>query len=863
MNLSISFPATALCFLFVSGSLTADPLDEQMTFVPWTGGNWKSDWLGVPQRTYFYQWTTDMVTWHYAPFMAFGTGGHEYFMASSPSKVFVRLHRHDDSSVTTLQQAQDADFDGDGLSNLSEVIDYNTFPLLWDTDGDGLGDDWEIANSLDPRDDGSINTNNGADGDPDDDGMENINEYWFGGNPHLSDTDGDGLEDGDELYIYSTNVTDADGDGDGLNDYIELMTYGTNPNRWDSDKDTLSDGEELLVYSTNPLKIDSDGDWMWDDWEVDHGLDPTDAADGLLDADTDGLANQLEFVFRDMGYNPFVADSAGFPWSADPDYDGLTTAQEFTIHLTNPRQPDTDRDKMEDGWEIQFGFNANIHNSSDANPNNDAGADPDGDNLTNEQESGYGTNPNDPDTDGDGVNDDVEINQGTNPNDPNDHDPPPAGTVAVSVKFGDHSQSHSEKYRLFLLPLEGDTQERKRTNRDYGQTQTDTFQLPKGSKYTVQFKWVATDPEYRDEPNPDFDYTLEFVDSYDAHLVVKDDDHIIGVNDDSEVFYAENKEATLHVPSFEWITPKGSPVTAADDMGEGKNEFYYDSSANAELLLNLRILVKPTGTAGLTGHDGVKFADRCAFDLPEIAGSTFAWSTDNDDGKAKAEGEHLVAEATYTTLPEQNSSFGLKQAEFTCDDDEESIAAGDFEVFFPKNATNHPGGQAGSPNWFHFWKQFLPMGRIGTLTYDNSIGAYGVTQSQLRTSKVSQAASETNNETGNQGLHAFYETLVHESYHITLWERWWGVEGTPNVPDGSDTDGDTYPNEFETSAIGIIYGFDENDINDLFNPNGDSAGTQYEEDECREQEHLIPDVTAYDAQDWSFDLTTKGKNQKQ
>jgi hypothetical protein len=82
-----------------------------------------------------------------------------------------------------------------------------------------------------------------------------------------------------------------------------------------------------------------------------------------------------------------------------------------------------------------------------------------------------------------------------------------------------------------------------------------------------------------------------------------------------------------------------------------------------------------------------------------------------------------------------------------------------------------------------------------------------------------------------------------------------------DVPAGSDTDGDTYPNLFETSAIGIIYGFDENDVNDLFDPNGDSAGTQYEEDECREQEHLIPDVTVYDSQDWSFDLTIKGKNQ--
>ena len=182
------------------------------------------------------------------------------------------------------------------------------------------------------------------------------------------------------------------------------------------------------------------------------------------------------------------------------------------------------------------------------------------------------------------------------------------------------------------------------------------------------------------KPSP-IDFKVQSSMTTRMEVVVKDDDHIIGVNNDSEVFYAENKEATLHIPSFEWITPKGSPVTAPTDTGDGKNEFVYDTSVNAELLLNLEILVKPTGTVNLTGHDGVKFIDRCAFELPEITGSTFGWSSpDNDDGKAKADGEYLIAEATYTTLPEQNTSFGLKQAKFTCDDDQESIAAGDFDA---------------------------------------------------------------------------------------------------------------------------------------------------------------------------------------
>lgn len=305
------------------------------------------------------------------------------------------------------------------------------------------------------------------------------------------------------MYVYFTSLAYADWNGDDLNDYEEVITYGTNPYSWDSDEDTLNDGEEVLIYSSNPLKMDSDGDWMWDDWEVDNGLDPTDPADGLLDADTDGLANQLEFVFMDKGFDPFTADAAGFPWSGDPDYDGLTTTQEFTTHLTNPRQPDTDEDGMDDSWEIQFGFNPKVDNATDADPDNDEGVDPDGDNLTNRSESSYSTNPGDPDTDGDGVNDDIEIGQGSNPNDPNDHDPPPAGTPAVTVNFGDHSGSSSENYRVKLQPVEGDTQVRERSNRQYGQTQSNILRLPKGAKYTVTLVHIGTKPSYRGTPKPE------------------------------------------------------------------------------------------------------------------------------------------------------------------------------------------------------------------------------------------------------------------------------------------------------------------------------------------------------------------------
>jgi hypothetical protein len=173
--------SVAVLVLTVPGvTSNADALDEQMTFVPWTGGTWKSEWPGVEQRTYFYQWSHDLVIWHYAPYMAFGTGGHEFFMESSPDKLFVRLHRHDDSSVTTLQQAKDADFDGDGLSNWSEVFSEGTLPFGWDTDGDLIPDGLEVLL-------GSLPLINSAAGDDDGDGMNNAEEYLSGRDPGGSD----------------------------------------------------------------------------------------------------------------------------------------------------------------------------------------------------------------------------------------------------------------------------------------------------------------------------------------------------------------------------------------------------------------------------------------------------------------------------------------------------------------------------------------------------------------------------------------------------------------------------------------------------------------------------------------------------
>ena len=96
------------------------------------------------------------------------------------------------------------------------VIEDPGGPALPDNDNDGMGDQWELDNGLDPTNSADANWDN------DSDGLINVDEFNYSTDPLDNDTDSDGLLDGDEVSVHGTDPTSVDTDGDGTNDGAEV-----------------------------------------------------------------------------------------------------------------------------------------------------------------------------------------------------------------------------------------------------------------------------------------------------------------------------------------------------------------------------------------------------------------------------------------------------------------------------------------------------------------------------------------------------------------------------------------------------------------------------------------------------------------
>lgn len=259
------------------------------------------------------------------------------------------------------------DTDGDFISDSDELLVTDTDPLLADTDLNGYTDyeDWLTLHPTlwDTNRNGMLEIRYAEHAD----NMSPFDDVWW---PigHLTDYDGDGISDRDEIlfgnfnrYHYKRDDTD--------NDEIYDSEIWGGSEHWsgtDYDRDGLTASEETLAQ-TDPYNPDSDGDGLRD------GLDLLVANPLLIDANSDGTSDYDQLMLYSYAGPYFVDEQALEVW--------------FDIYLGNTPlgHLDWDRDGMTNVWEIANGLNP-------ADPM-DAYEDPDGDFLLNFEEYCGRTNP--------------------------------------------------------------------------------------------------------------------------------------------------------------------------------------------------------------------------------------------------------------------------------------------------------------------------------------------------------------------------------------------------------------------------------------------------------------------------------------
>ena len=255
------------------------------------------------------------------------------------------------------------DYDGDTLTNLVEFY-YLTSPINRDTDGGGVWDNLEIEQCLNPleNDDDHDGNNCISDdetsptkdprADSDGDGVDNLLEDKYGTNRQSVDTDGDGLNDYDEIFKYPTNPLEPDSDFDGINDFDELLNFFTDPNNRDSDFDGLLDADEIYYYGTNPTNWDTDGGGMSDSdeytnnsnpkkqdddfqftWSVYYGSQPNDVYKSLENNKID-IYQGMDLVLEAI--KPFEAKQVTIGFNDKE----LTTQKDYIkLKLLSPKEP--------------------------------------------------------------------------------------------------------------------------------------------------------------------------------------------------------------------------------------------------------------------------------------------------------------------------------------------------------------------------------------------------------------------------------------------------------------------------------------------------------------------------------------------
>lgn len=237
------------------------------------------------------QTSADLRTWTNLNQPFEGLGGTQQSTApANGTALFFRLQ-----SVTPR-----LDTDGDGLDDYEEFL-LGTDPTKADTDSDGLTDleEFRLKNyygvNVDPLKKFTVPGVMDGTGDADGDGISDIAELRGGSNPSnpLSypansptlDTDHNGLPDAWEMQYFGHlgNDPKGDPDGDGLTNLQEYLLH-TNPT--------------LLKSNGNQIdgQADQDGDGVPDVWELEDGTDPFNANSVDLATNYDALKGVVQHL---------------------------------------------------------------------------------------------------------------------------------------------------------------------------------------------------------------------------------------------------------------------------------------------------------------------------------------------------------------------------------------------------------------------------------------------------------------------------------------------------------------------------------------------------------------------------------------